>query len=289
MRIKEILTEMDRRGFLKGLAGTAAVAATGNAFAKNTPPLAQTPLGSILERTAKQAGIYGTELAQLLGQCHVETLGYQTLKELPNKWQQHYEPPSKTATMLGNTQPGDGPKFIGRGFIQVTGRYNYDQFAKNSGIDVVNHPELLERPETAAKATVDFWLNRIRPIVKDFTKTDEVTKIINHAKKNASERKHAFKQYVSQLPGEQQPKVQAAAPKGTTIPHQIKPDHTKSAIKQPPKPTQAGKTITPQPGQTGYVPPGYDPNKPGSGIYKDPNYRDDDRFDTFVRQKGILK
>jgi len=277
MRIKEIFEEMDRRGFLKGLAGTAAVAATGNAFAKNTPtpPLAQTPLGSVLERIARQAGIYGTELAQLLAQCHVETIGYQTLKELPNKWQQHYEPPSKTATMLGNTQPGDGPKFIGRGFIQVTGRYNYDQFAKNSGIDVVNHPELLERPETAAKATVDFWLNRIRPMVKDFTKTDEVTKIINHAKKGATERKHAFKQYVSQLPPEQQPKVQAAAPKGTTVPHQNKPQHS-------------NKPATPQPGQSGYVPPGYDPNKPGSGIYKDPNYKDDS-MDVLLKRKGLVK
>jgi len=172
---------------------------------QQTPPLVQNPLGSVLERTAKQAGIMGTELAQLLAQCHVETVGYQTLKELPNKWQQHYEPPSKTATMLGNTMRGDGQRFIGRGFIQVTGRYNYQQFAQNSGIDVVTHPELLEKPETAAKATVDFWLNHVRPVVKDFTKTDAVTKIINHAKKGASERKAAFKQYASALPPEMQP------------------------------------------------------------------------------------
>jgi hypothetical protein len=199
---------------------------------QSATPLAQTPLGSVLERTAKQAGIVGTELAQLLAQCHVETVGYQTLKELPNKWQQHYEPPSKTATMLGNTQRGDGQKFIGRGFIQVTGRYNYDQFAQNSGIDVVSKPELLEKPEVAAKATVDFWLNRVRPLVKDFTKTDQVTKIINHAKKGASERKQAFKKYASALPVDQQPKTQvaqtpkttqSASPKNTTIPKTTKP------------------------------------------------------------------
>jgi putative chitinase len=288
MRIKEIFEEMDRRGFLKGLAGTAAVAATGNAFGKNTPtpPLAENPLSSVLERTAKQAGIYGTELAQLLAQCHVETVGYQTLKELPNKWQQHYEPPSKTAEILGNTQRGDGQRFIGRGFIQVTGRWNYTQFAQNSGIDVVNHPELLERPDTAAKATVDFWKNHVRPMVKDFSKTDEVTKIINHAKKGATERKHAFKKYVSQLPPELQPKTQvahepvktqAAAPKGTTVPHQPKPP-----VKQ------IDKHVKPQAGQPGYVPPGYDPNKPGSGIYKDPNYKDDS-LDSFIKKKGLVK
>jgi len=175
-----------------------------------TPALAQDPLGSILERTAKAAGIMGVELAQLLGQCHVETIGYQTLKELPNKWQKHYEPPSKTASMLGNTERGDGQKFLGRGFIQVTGRYNYQQFAQNSGIDVVSHPELLEKPDTAAKATVDFWLNRIRPNVKDFTKTDQVTKIINHAKKHASERKSAFTQYASKLPDKLRPDTKLA-------------------------------------------------------------------------------
>jgi predicted chitinase len=214
--------------------------------AQPTPPLATTPLGSVLERTAKAAGIVGVELAQLLGQCHVETIGYQTLKELPNKWQQHYEPPSKTATMLGNTQPGDGPKFIGRGFIQVTGRYNYDQFAQNSGIDVVNHPELLEKPDTAAKATVDFWLNRVRPLVKDFTRTDSVTKIINHAKKHAAERKTAFKQYASALPTPpktqpatqlaqaKKPQLQAGSPVNTTKPKpQTKPAAPKPATPPP--------------------------------------------------------
>jgi hypothetical protein len=225
-------------------------------IATPTPPLAQDPLGSVLERSARAAGIVGVELAQLLAQCHVETAAFQTLKELPNKWQQHYEPPSKTAKMLGNTQPGDGKRFVGRGFIQVTGRYNYNQFAQNSGIDVVSSPELLERPETAAKATVDFWLNRVRPSVKDFSRTDQVTRIINHAKKGAGERKQAFNTYASKLPEpvktqlaqQAQPekklaqikqtmdKQQAAAPKATTQP--VKPQ-------QPPKtaPVQQGDAL----------------------------------------------
>jgi len=261
-------------------------------FTQPTPPLTQTPLGSVLERTAKQAGIVGTELAQLLAQCHVETIGYQTLKELPNKWQQHYEPPSKTATMLGNTQRGDGQRFIGRGFIQVTGRYNYQQFAQNSGIDVVSHPELLEKPETAAKATVDFWLNRVRPLVKDFTNTNTVTSIINHAKKGASERKVAFKQYVSQLPSNLQPKTDTQLAQKTkhvdTQVAQSKPSN-KTPIAAAPTGTTIPKNKTIKPGQPGYVPPGYDPNKPGSGIYKDPNYKDDgsDALGAMLKLKGM--
>jgi len=274
MKVFEIIEDISRRGFLQG-AGAAALG-VGSAQAKNsTQPLTSSPLAGVLEHTAKAAGIVGTELAQLLAQCHVETIGFQTLKELPNKWQQHYEPPSKTATMLGNTQPGDGQRFIGRGFIQVTGRYNYDQFAQNSGIDVVRHPELLEKPDTAAKAAVDFWLNRVRPTVKDFSNTAAVTSIINHAKKGLSERSKAFKHYVSQLPQSMQPndtqlakhnavdksKFQAAAPKGTTK-------------------SQPNKTV---------IPPGYDPNKLGSGIIVDPKYKDNagDALGAMIKLKGL--
>ena len=46
---------------------------------------------------------------------------------------------------LGNTQPGDGRKFKGRGPIQLTGRLNYTSFAEYMGdMDIVEHPERLE-------------------------------------------------------------------------------------------------------------------------------------------------
>lgn len=51
---------------------------------------------------------------------------------------------------LGNSQPGDGAKFLGRGLIQLTGRANYTAYAKAAGVDVVNHPELLLDPHYAA-------------------------------------------------------------------------------------------------------------------------------------------
>jgi putative chitinase len=40
---------------------------------------------------------------------------------------------------LGNTQPGDGPLFKGAGFLQLTGRYNYQRFA-----DFVPDPRVME-------------------------------------------------------------------------------------------------------------------------------------------------
>ncbi len=45
---------------------------------------------------------------------------------------------------LGNTQPGDGRRFRGRGYIQITGRANYTRIASDLDIDCINNPELLE-------------------------------------------------------------------------------------------------------------------------------------------------
>jgi predicted chitinase len=50
---------------------------------------------------------------------------------------------------LGNTQPGDGPRFKGRGFVQITGRRNYQIWKDKLGIDLINHPEKAALPEVA--------------------------------------------------------------------------------------------------------------------------------------------
>ena len=55
---------------------------------------------------------------------------------------------------LGNTQPGDGVRFKGRGLIQITGRANYSAYANYCGFDVVGSPELLERPLGATKSSM---------------------------------------------------------------------------------------------------------------------------------------
>ncbi|MET0646881.1 MAG: glycoside hydrolase family 19 protein [Pyrinomonadaceae bacterium] len=50
---------------------------------------------------------------------------------------------------LGNTQPGDGWKFRGRGYVQITGRNNYTKFGRLLGVDLVNDPDLALGPVVA--------------------------------------------------------------------------------------------------------------------------------------------
>lgn len=58
---------------------------------------------------------------------------------------------------LGNRDPGDGAKFAGSGLIQLTGRDNFQRFARASGIDVVNNPRLMMDPKVAAQAAIWYW------------------------------------------------------------------------------------------------------------------------------------
>ncbi|WP_378347352.1 hypothetical protein [Acinetobacter baumannii] len=67
----------------------------------------------------------------------------------------------KLATALGNTQAldGDGQKYKGRGYVQLTGTRNYALFSKLLNIDLLGKPELAMDPEVAAKIMTHGMLN----------------------------------------------------------------------------------------------------------------------------------
>jgi len=58
---------------------------------------------------------------------------------------------------LGNTEPGDGCRFRGRGYIQITGRANYAHYAKELGVDLVCQPALALDPVIAAHLFAHFF------------------------------------------------------------------------------------------------------------------------------------
>jgi putative chitinase len=78
-----------------------------------------------------------------------ETAGFALLREVwgPTAAQLRYE----VRADLGNTQPGDGKRFVGRGFPQFTGRANYTAAGAALGIDLVRNPQLVEQPALAAR------------------------------------------------------------------------------------------------------------------------------------------
>jgi len=57
----------------------------------------------------------------------------------------------KVARALGNVQVGDGARFCGRGYVQLTGRSNYARAGEKLGIDFLGHPELVMEPKNAAR------------------------------------------------------------------------------------------------------------------------------------------
>lgn len=63
---------------------------------------------------------------------------------------------------LGNTQPGDGGKYIGRGYIQLTGRANYARYGNMIGKDLLGNPSLLSDPTIAAEVSVKYMLDRCK-------------------------------------------------------------------------------------------------------------------------------
>lgn len=89
------------------------------------------------------------QIAYLLATGYHESDRFQTMKEYHDG--SNYEGDVEN---LGNTQPGDGKRFRGRGYVQITGRANVQKFADKTGQDFINKPELLEKPNVAAYTLV---------------------------------------------------------------------------------------------------------------------------------------
>lgn len=93
-------------------------------------------------------------MAMFAAQAAHETGGFRWLEELASG--QAYE----NRRDLGNTEPGDGVKFKGRGVFQITGRANYARYSAANCVPgdlMLERPELLSEPKDAAKSAGWFW------------------------------------------------------------------------------------------------------------------------------------
>lgn len=81
---------------------------------------------------------------------------------------------------LGNTQPGDGKRFKGRGLIQLTGRANYKAYSQDAGVDYLARPLLLASdPAAAVDVACWFWNRNKLNALADKDDVKAVTRTIN--------------------------------------------------------------------------------------------------------------
>ncbi len=89
---------------------------------------------------------------------------------------------------LGNTESGDGPRYRGRGLLQITGRANYGRCASALGLDLLVHPELLEAPGAACRSAGWFWRTHGLNELADGDRFGAITKAINGGFNHLDER-----------------------------------------------------------------------------------------------------
>lgn len=63
------------------------------------------------------------------------------------------------ARSMGNTEPGDGPRYCGRGYVQLTWKVNYQKASKVVGADLVKNPDLAMKPNYAAAIMINGMVN----------------------------------------------------------------------------------------------------------------------------------
>lgn len=146
-------------------------------------------------------------IGAFLGQVGVESGELKYDKELPSKYNKKdpKDANEPCGTLyegrknLGNTQPGDGPKFIGRGVLQLTGRANYADYSKKLGIDLIAHPDLAATPEVSVKIACQYFKDRGLLALADAWNLDEITRRVNGNAKLHLEQRVAYSEVAKKV------------------------------------------------------------------------------------------
>lgn len=141
--------------------------------------------------------IYGINtdirIAHFLAQSCVETANFSALIEHAQHGGMEYEPSTKTGRAVGNKYPGDGPKYIGRGMLHLTGRENYGRYGTILHKDLVNNPSSVANdPNIAVRTACEFWRKRFVNRYADKDDIKSVTYIVNGGYNGLSQRKLAL-------------------------------------------------------------------------------------------------
>ena len=168
-------------------------------------PITTQQLQQILPNAGQSAGVFvsalntamnhyqivGTKrVAAFIAQIGHESGQFKYVKEIwgPTKAQARYEGRAD----LGNTVVGDGQKYHGRGLIQITGRANYGACGEALGLDLINHPEILEKPQHACMSAAWFWASRGLNTLADAGSFSKITQRINGGQNGAADRQALY-------------------------------------------------------------------------------------------------
>lgn len=174
----------------------------------------------VREPLAAACALYGitgpARLAAFLAQIGHESGGFRYTTELwgPTAAQKRYE----GRVDLGNTQPGDGSRFRGHGFIQTTGRANHaavrDRLRARLSIDVPDfeaEPERLAELQWACLSAADYWDMRGLNALADAGDFETITRRINGGLNGYADRCTRWEKAKAALAGEPAPAAAAAA------------------------------------------------------------------------------
>lgn len=131
-------------------------------------------VGALLQQTLQRYDITSRmRVAHFLAQiCH-ESDGFTTTEEYADGWA--YEGRDD----LGNTQQGDGPRYKGRGLLQLTGRSNYRTYGQALGVDLEGYPKRAADPALSLAIACEYWKRRDINADADNDNLEAVTVKIN--------------------------------------------------------------------------------------------------------------
>jgi putative chitinase len=173
------------------------------------------------KRIQQKYNLTDVQLAHFLGQLSHESLDFKVLSENLNysangllktfpkyfnleRAQKYARKPEQIANLVyanrmgnGDEKSGDGWRFRGRGYIQLTGKDNYEAFSKFIGEDCVKNPDLVAQKYPLESAIWFFKQNNIFSLAKDLSDYSilKVTKKINGGSNGFADRKSKTLKY----------------------------------------------------------------------------------------------
>ena len=159
---------------------------------KKSTPGGQYGESSLLAAMSRAGIVDPTERAMFLAQMAHESGNFRYDEEIASG--QAYEGRSD----LGNTQPGDGVRYKGRGYIQLTGRANYRDYGNRLGVDLENNPDLAKDPNIAADIAIAYWKERVDRNAARAGDVRTVTRNINGGLNGLADRQNKFDKYMKE-------------------------------------------------------------------------------------------